>query len=150
MYKDSFQLGHQLLLEPTFIEALHQFPRDSITEETIELLKPYLNHPLFSVEVARKTSGLAAGLCAWIKGVVEYHDAIQDLRPKMEGLDSKKVELKRAQKRREAAHRELERVQKDLDTMQKQHEEAFREKQRLQVRRGASGSISCPPPSVRG
>lgn len=72
-------------------------------------------------------------LCAWVKALLDYHEALREVRPKMDAVHAKRMELARAEKRLVQANKELLGVQKDIDSMQKQHEEAFREKQRLQV-----------------
>ena len=65
-YKDSYAVALGMMNDGTFIDTVQNYPRNSINDESIELLQPYLENPLFNPDVARKASGMAAGLCTWV------------------------------------------------------------------------------------
>ena len=58
-----------MMNDSNFLASLQQFPKENITDEDCELLAPYTDHPLFTVEFAAKASGLAVGLCKWVKAM---------------------------------------------------------------------------------
>jgi len=72
----------RMMTSGTFLQDLLRFEKDRVTDETCELLQPYLEMTDFTTETARKVSGSVAGLCTWIKSMVEYHDVAQMVEPK--------------------------------------------------------------------
>jgi dynein heavy chain len=63
---------------------LKGFERDQITEETMELLEPYLNYKddWFNITIAAKASVAAAGILAWALAIAEYHQKSKIVKPK--------------------------------------------------------------------
>ena len=102
------------------------------TDEDCELLAPYVDHPLFTVENAKKASEMAVGLCKWVKAMVTYHMIAKVVIPKMDGLRLKEAELAAAQKKLAGAEAELAAAQAELDAMQVKFDAAMAEKTRLQ------------------
>jgi dynein heavy chain, axonemal len=60
--------------------------RDTINEETIELLQPYLELDGFNAVAARNASKAAEGLCVWTTAMAAYHTASKATRPKLDAL----------------------------------------------------------------
>jgi dynein heavy chain, axonemal len=60
--------------------------RDTINEETIELLQPYLELDGFNAAAARNASKAAEGLCVWTTAMAAYHTASKATRPKLDAL----------------------------------------------------------------
>lgn len=72
LYRPSWEQSKSLLLNDSqLIAKLKNFDKDSITDETVELLEPYLRAPDFKPEFAEKASNAAVGLCRWVRSMVE-------------------------------------------------------------------------------
>ncbi len=131
-YKDNYTESSRMMNESSFLTDLQGFPKESISDEDCELLYPYTDHSLFTVEAAAKASGLAVGLCKWVKAMVTYHTIAKVVIPKMDALRLKEAELGSAMKKLAGAEAELAAAQSELDAMQEKFDKAMAEKQRLQ------------------
>jgi len=115
-----------------FVASLQQFPKENITDEDCELLAPYTDSALFTVEMALKASSLAVGLCKWVKAMKTYHEIAKVVIPKMDALRVKEAELATANKQLAQAQAQLAAAQASLDEMQIKFDTAMAEKQKLQ------------------
>lgn len=66
------------------MKKLKEYEKDSINEETIELLEPYLNQSdeWFNDTYATKASKAAAGILKWAFAIYEYHQKSKIVKPK--------------------------------------------------------------------
>jgi dynein heavy chain len=131
-YKDNYSDASKMMNEASFLTDLQGFPKEEITDEECELLAPYVDHSLFTVETAAKASGLAVGLCKWVKAMVTYHTIAKVVIPKVDALRLKEAELALANKKLTEANAELQDAQDMLDAMQARFDAAMAEKQKLQ------------------
>jgi dynein heavy chain len=132
-YADSYKPNaFTMMCENTFLTDLQEFPKEFITDEDCELLQPYVQHQLFTVEAAQKASGMAVGLCKWVRAMVTYHEIAKVVIPKMDSLRLKEAELGAANRRLADANAELQTAQDALDAMQLKFDTAMAEKQKLQ------------------
>jgi len=122
----------KMMSEMTFLQSLLEFPKENITDEDCELLQPYVDNELFTVDKARTASGMAAGLCAWARAMHTYHRIAKFVTPKIDALRVKEGELAVANKKLAVAQAELDKAQGELDAMQRTFDAAMAEKQRLQ------------------
>eukprot|EP00762_Andalucia_godoyi_P004467 ANDGO_08124.mRNA.1 Dynein gamma chain len=122
----------KMMNDSNFLNALMSFERDAINDETCELLAPYLEMEDFTTDLARKSSGNAAGLCTWVRAMVTYHEVAKVVAPKRERLREAEVLLRAAQKELSAAQAELDEKQRQVDEMMTKLDAAMKEKQRLQ------------------
>ena len=104
--------------DTSFLNALMNFPKEQITDETVELLQPYFQAPDFNFESAKKASGNVAGLCNWAEAMCTYHDVAKVVEPKIATLRGAEAELKVATKEKNAAEERMAIVQGKLDEMQ--------------------------------
>jgi dynein heavy chain len=69
--------------------------RDSINEETIELLTPYLElkfadaSPVFVGEIAKVASNALRGMCDWAAAMKAYHVNSKIVKPMLRELEIK-------------------------------------------------------------
>jgi dynein heavy chain len=89
LIKDSYSLSLSMMNEATFIDSLCAYSKQSINDETIELLQPYLNHPSFTMEQAKKASPVSVALLQWVKSITQYHAITVSVRSQIRELDAK-------------------------------------------------------------
>mmetsp|Transcript_13743 Transcript_13743/g.31844 ORF Transcript_13743/g.31844 Transcript_13743/m.31844 type:complete len:4493 (+) Transcript_13743:136-13614(+) len=131
-YKDSYPEATKMMNEITFLQSLMEYQKEAITDEMVEILEPYMQNELFTVEKARSASSMAAGLCAWVRAMAKYHVIAKVVIPKIDALTVKERELAIAQKKLNGALAELAKAQGELDAMQAKFDKAMAEKQQLQ------------------
>ena len=106
--------------------------KDFMTEETVELISPYLDLEVFNADIARAASGAAAGLCTFAGAMKSYYYAAKIVRPKLEALSIALASLDEANNNLKAAEEKLAGVQAKVADLQKMFENQMAEKKKIE------------------
>ena len=106
-------------------KALRDFqsPQDTINEETVELLQPYLTIDDGEAEQASKS---IKGLLLWTRAMVGFYSVNKDVLPLKNNLAIQEAHHLVASKKLEDAEKVLADKQKDLESVQKEYYDAMK------------------------
>ena len=133
--KDSWEdSGKSVLVDPNLIKKLKEYDRDSINEETIELLAPYYNlkDDWFSEKNAINASKAASAIYKWGMAIYDYHDKSKIVKPKKENLVIQEGRLAVAQNELRKAQLDLAAIQAQLAQLKENFSKQIEEKMNLE------------------
>ncbi|KAH8086150.1 1-aminocyclopropane-1-carboxylate synthase [Aureococcus anophagefferens] len=122
-----------LLGDPRFLQHLMEYDRDNMAPAMVEKVITYTTKEQFQVDVVKKASIAAAGLCRWVSAMMIYDKVAKDVGPKKKALKEAEQSLKSAKEALEEKEATLAEVQKKLQTLQDQLDAANKKKGDLQT-----------------
>ncbi|XP_068092796.1 dynein axonemal heavy chain 5-like isoform X3 [Hyperolius riggenbachi] len=129
--KPSWGEALKLMNNAGFLNSLLEFRKDSITEEVVELLQPYLDMEDYNLESAKRVCGNVAGLCSWTQAMAYFFGINKEVLPLKANLALQGAKLAVAQSELNNAQAQLDAKQRELDDVQAMYDAAMREKQML-------------------
>ncbi|CAI5671192.1 unnamed protein product [Oreochromis niloticus] len=112
--RPSWAEAMKLMQNSAFLSSLLNFSKDSITEEVVELLAPYLHMDDYNMEMAKRICGNVAGLCSWTQAMVDFFSINKEVLPLKVNAELS-AELTKAQEQLDAKQLELDAVQEKQD-----------------------------------
>ena len=129
--KPSWQESLKMMSQTGFLQSLQNFPKDSINEEMVELLQPYLMMEDYNMESAKKVCGNVAGLCSWTQAMGYFYGINKEVLPLKANLAIQEVAFGQAQAELEKANATLSAKQQELDVVRAMYDDAMSKKQAL-------------------
>lgn len=140
--RDSYATETITTLKGGLIAKIIEFSgneRDCITEETVELLEPYLavtfdgtDEKIFVKKWAAYGSSALVGMAVWAAAMVDYYKASKIVNPKLKFLEVKLAELREAEQKLKEAESELQEVEALKANLKKQFDASMKEKNDLE------------------
>ncbi|XP_041836758.1 dynein heavy chain 8, axonemal-like [Melanotaenia boesemani] len=129
--KPSWGEALKLMSGTGFLTSLQHFPKNSINEETIELMQPYFDMEDYTMENAKKVCGNVAGLLGWTRAMASFYAINKEVLPLMDNLCVQEKRLCVANNELWKAEAVLAEKQAELDKVQAKCDAAMKEKQDL-------------------
>uniref|UniRef100_A0A3P8WNT4 AAA+ ATPase domain-containing protein n=1 Tax=Cynoglossus semilaevis TaxID=244447 RepID=A0A3P8WNT4_CYNSE len=130
--RPSWSEAMKLMQNPAFLSMLLNFNKDSITEEVVEHIMPYLNMDDYNMESAKRVCGNVAGLCSWTQAMADFFVINKEVLPLKANLALQEARLMDAQAELAKAQDQLDAKQQELDAVQALYDAAMKEKQDLE------------------
>ncbi|OMJ79537.1 hypothetical protein SteCoe_20429 [Stentor coeruleus] len=128
---DYYESGKKLLYINKFIEKLKKFDRNSLDDDVINKVTPYLNMPRFHPDVVKYASSAAEGMCKWVRAMYKFYRVNKEIKPKREALEEAERNVSEKTILLKQKQTELARVEEYIDSLRKKLDLQISEKNAL-------------------
>ncbi|XP_014239722.1 dynein heavy chain 1, axonemal-like isoform X2 [Cimex lectularius] len=112
---DYWEPARNMLSDPgLFLKSLLEFDRDSMTEETIKKIEPYIKNPKFTAKNIKAASIACKSLFTWISAIYDYYFINKTVAPKRAAYNEAKNKLEECQRALERSRFRMKKVMDGL------------------------------------
>jgi dynein heavy chain len=129
--KPTWDDSKKLLGDSNFLDNLKNYDKDNIAPSVLKKIKPYILNEGMAVEVVKKVSKAATGLCMWIHAMDVYSSVAKEVGPKKEKLAAMNAKLQDANNILNGKQAELKAVIDKVAALQKLCDDTVAEKDEL-------------------
>jgi dynein heavy chain len=129
--KPSWAEALKMMASTSFLSQLIHFPKDTINDEMVELLEPYLTMEDYNMTTAKRVCGDVAGLLCWTKAMAFFFGVNKEVLPLKINLAFQEARLKSANNDLHRAQTTLVQKEEELAHVKKLYCSAVKEKQKL-------------------
>ena len=129
--KPSWNESLKMMAQTGFLASLQNFPKDSINDETVELMQPYFDMADYNLETAKKVCGNVAGLCSWTRAMSSFFSVNKEVLPLKANLIIQEARFATASAELAVANAQLAEKEAEVAEVQAMYDEAMRRKQAL-------------------
>nr|CAI5817756.1 unnamed protein product [Callosobruchus analis] len=119
----------KVMAESAFLKKLQDYPKDTINAETVDLLHPYFNYPIYTYEAAKTACGNVAGLISWTIAMASFYEVNKEVLPLKANLAIQEAKAARAEEDLAAAMELLRAKEEEVHFYERKFEEAAATKQ---------------------
>ena len=134
--KPSWTEALKVMASATFLSQLLHFPKDSINDEMVELLEPYLTMEDYNMATAKRVCSDVAGLLCWTKAMSFFFGVNKNVLPLKINLAFQEARYQKAMTDLTNAEMLLAKKETELKKVQLMYAIAVREKQHLTQQAG--------------
>ena len=134
--KPSWTEALKVMASATFLSQLLHFPKDSINDEMVELLEPYLTMEDYNMATAKRVCSDVAGLLCWTKAMSFFFGVNKNVLPLKINLAFQEARYQKAMTDLTNAELLLAKKETELKKVQLMYAIAVKEKQHLTQQAG--------------
>ena len=134
--KPSWAEALKVMASATFLSQLLHFPKDSINDEMVELLEPYLTMEDYTMATAKRVCSDVAGLLCWTKSMSFFFGVNKGVLPLKINLAFQEARYMKAMSDLESAEMMLSKKETELKKVQLMYAIAVKDKQKLTQQAG--------------
>lgn len=147
--KETWDDGKKLMANVgDFLNALKNYPKDTIKEKLLTKLKKYTLDPAFDPKLIAKKSKAATSLCLWARAINNYAEVLKVIKPKQAALAEAEAELAVAQDTLRGKQAALQKVRDEIHTLQSNYqasqrtlEELTKQKETIELQLGRAEKL---------
>ena len=128
---DYFETGRKMVSVPKFIKDLQNYDKESLTQDIIDRIGPYMQMERFNPEIVKHASNAAEGVCRWIRAIYNFYFINEDVKPKKLALQKAEKDLKDKKLNYKFKKKQLKDLEEYIKILEKRYNKQLVEKNKL-------------------